>query len=266
MADMNAAADRVTQTVILAAGLGVRLAGSDASVPKPLITVAGLPLIAHALAHAAASGCDEAIIVIGHEGRRVRRAVEALLETAATPAPLWRIAVRFVENPDPTTPNGHSLLVAEPCARDRFFLQMVDHLFAEPVLKQLSSPPLDDRTAGRVLVDAAPVDLDLSDATKVRLTGDRVTAIGKAVEPWDAIDAGCFLLTPTVFAALASVPASEPRTVSAAMRMLADRRALAAGDVRGVRWMDVDTPADRSAAERLLTSQSAGAMGGASRP
>ena len=43
---------------------------------------------------------------------------------------------RFVENPDPTTPNGHSLLVAEPCVRDRFFLQMVDHLFAEPVLRR----------------------------------------------------------------------------------------------------------------------------------
>src|ERR1019366_4430221 len=116
------AADRVTQTVILAAGLGGRLAGSDASVPKPLITVAGLPLIAHALAHAAASGCDDAIIVIGNEGRRVRAAVEALVATAAMAG---RIAVRFVENPDPTTPNGHSLLIAEPCAHDRFFLQMV---------------------------------------------------------------------------------------------------------------------------------------------
>jgi 1L-myo-inositol 1-phosphate cytidylyltransferase len=260
MARVTGPTDRVTQTVILAAGRGVRLAGSDASVPKPLITVGGVPLIAHALAHAAASGCDEAIIVIGHEGARVRAAIEAMI------AMTERIAVRFVENPDPTTPNGHSLLVAEPCARERFFLQMVDHLFAEPVLRQLSSPPLDDRTAGRVLVDRAPADLDLSDATKVRLAGDRVTAIGKAIEPWDAIDTGCFLLTPAIFDALKNVPPSEPRTVSAGMRTLAERRALAAGDLRGVRWMDVDTPADRAAAERLLAPQSAGAMGGAPRP
>lgn len=262
---MTAAADRVTQTVVLAAGLGVRLAGSDASVPKPLITVAGLPLIAHALAHAAASGCDEAIIVIGHEGARVRGAVESLMHTPAGHASIGRISVRFVENPDPTTPNGHSLLVAEPCVRDRFFLQMVDHLFAEPVLRRLASPPIDDRTAGRVLVDRAPVDLDLSDATKVRLDGDRVTAIGKATEPWDAIDAGCFLLTPPVFAALKRVPASEPRTVSAAMRLLVDQQALGVSELHGVRWMDVDTPADRAAAERLLATQSAGAIGGAPR-
>src|SRR6184192_1138685 len=98
---MTLAADRVSQTVILAAGLGVRLGASGARVPKPLIAVASLPLIAHALAHAAASGCDEAVIVIGHEGARVRAAVEAM-----GPA----MAVRFVTNPDPTTPNGDSLL------------------------------------------------------------------------------------------------------------------------------------------------------------
>src|ERR1035437_7617413 len=109
---------------------------------------------------------------------------------------------------------------------------MADPLLAEPVLQQLSSPPLNDRTAGRVLVDRAPVDLDLSDATKVRLAGDRVTAIGKAIDPWDAIDAGCFLLTPAVFEALKHVPPSEPRTVSAAMRTLADRRPRRRGAAR----------------------------------
>lgn len=249
-------ADRVSQTVILAAGLGARLGASSASVPKPLIAVAGLPLIAHALVHAAASGCDEAVIVIGHEGARVRAAVEAM-----TPV----IAVRFVENRDPSTPNGESLLAAEPCVADRFFLQMVDHLFAEPVLRRLSSPALDGRTAARVLVDRTPVNLDLSDATKVRITADRVTAIGKAIEAWDAIDAGCFLLTPAVFDALRDVTGPEPRTVSSAMRKLAERRALAAGDLQGVRWMDVDTPADHAAAEQLLSTFVGGAIGGAPR-
>src|SRR5439155_502343 len=93
--------------------------------PRSLMPRARGALTAHALAHAAASGCDEAVIVIGHEGARVRAAVEAMPPV---------IALRFVENRDPTTPNGESLLAAEPCAADRFFLQMVDHLFAEPVL------------------------------------------------------------------------------------------------------------------------------------
>jgi len=245
---MPRTADAVHQTIILAAGIGTRLAGSGRGVPKPLLTVGGSPLIAHALAHASASGCQDAVIVIGHEGSRVREAVEAM-------APPMR--VHFVTNPDPTTPNGESLLAAEPLAAPRFFLQMVDHLFAEPVLRRLSAHGLNGATAGRVLVDRAPVNIDLSDATKVRLAGSRVTAIGKGIGDWDAIDAGCFVLTRAVFDALRAVPAGESRTVSSAMRQLAGRRALSATEIAGVRWIDVDTPEDRGEAELLVASDPA---------
>ena len=68
----------ITQTVILAAGVGARLGSAEAGVPKPLLTVGGSPLFAHALGHAAASGCGEAIVVIQvcaagqYENRHVR--------------------------------------------------------------------------------------------------------------------------------------------------------------------------------------------------
>jgi 1L-myo-inositol 1-phosphate cytidylyltransferase len=244
----------VSQTVVLAAGLGTRLGSAEAGVPKPLVVVGGLPLIAHALAHARASGCEEAVVVIGYEGQRVRDAAEA----AAGP-----LAIRFVETPDPAAPNGHSLLAAAPLAAPRFFLQMVDHLFAVPVLPLLAARRPCEDEAARLLVDRAPVGLDLSDATKVRLQGDRVLAIGKAVEPWDAIDTGCFVLTPAVFQALADVPPDEPRTVSSAMRRLAARGAFRATDVGGVPWLDVDTPADRADAERRLAAWAEAAPAGA---
>jgi choline kinase len=231
------------QTVILAAGLGSRLGSADAGVPKPLLEVGGAPLITQALAHAEASGCREAVVVIGYEGARVRAAVEAL----CTP-----LTIRFVETPDPAAPNGHSLLAAEPLAAARFFLQMVDHVYARAVLPLLDEGPARESEAGRLLTDRAPDGPDLDDATKVRLDGDRITAIGKGIDPWDAIDTGCFVLTAAVFEALRQVPATEPRTVSSAMRGLAGRRALFAVDIGGVRWADVDTPADRESAERLL--------------
>lgn len=214
--------------------------------------VAGRPLIAHALAHAEASGCREAIVVIGYEGERVRRAVESI----ATP-----LIITFVETPDPTAPNGHSLLAAAPLARPRFFLQMVDHVFSQPVL------PLLDRGASggeacRLLVDEAPgPDIDLDDATKVTVAGERITGIGKGLPVWDAIDTGCFTLTGAVFDALRLVPASEPRTVSSAMRRLVDRGALYAATIGGVPWADVDTPADRVVAERLLAASAASRLG-----
>ena len=244
----------VTQTVILAAGIGVRLNGAETGVPKPLLAVSGAPLVAHALAHAQASGCTEAVVVVGHEGGRVRRAVEAI----GSP-----LAIRFVETPDPAAPNGHSLLAAAPLADPRFFLQMVDHLFCDVVLPRLAVAPFAPAESGRVLVDRAPAGIDLDDATRVQLDGDRVVAIGKHIEPWDAVDAGCFVLTRDVFDALAEVPSDEPRTVSSAMRRLVARGALGSVDVAGVAWADVDTPADRAAAERLLAAGAARAIGGA---
>ena len=129
---------------------------------------------------------------------------------------------------------------------------MVDHLFGDIALPKLVASPLNPDETGRVLVDRAPGDIDLRDATKVRLAGGRVQAIGKGIEPWDAVDAGCFVLTSGVFDALRRAPASEPRTVSSGMRQLVSRGSLGAVDVDGTRWVDVDTPADIDLAETLL--------------
>jgi choline kinase len=235
---------RVTQTVILAAGSGSRLATTRGTVPKPLMAVGGVPLIAHALEHARASGCLDAIIVLGYEGSRVRAEVEAMRTS---------LDITFLENLDYTAPNGVSLLTAESAAAPAFYLQMVDHLFAEPSLARLAAAPLGTHDVGRVLVDVAPsADIDLDDATKVQLHAGRVAAIGKGLRTWDAIDAGCFLLTHGVFDALRRVPAGEALTVSAGMRQLVMASQLGAVDMQGTAWIDVDTPADREIAERLL--------------
>src|SRR5438034_9544879 len=119
---------RVSQTVILAAGSGSRLAGARGDVPKPLVTVAGVPLVAHALTHARASGCTEAVVVIGFDGDRVRAAVEQMAPD---------LYVRFITSPDHSAPNGVSLLAAAPVAAPIFFLQMVDHLFGDVALPKL---------------------------------------------------------------------------------------------------------------------------------
>jgi choline kinase len=230
---------RVTQTIILAAGAGSRLASSNC-VPKPLVTVGGLPLIARALTQAVAAGCREAIVVVGHEGARVQRAVLSLRHG---------LAVRFVSVGDASKPNGVSLLAAETLAASQFFLQMVDHVFSGLVLARLGAAALRADEAGRVLVDRTPRLIDLNDATKVRLHGCRVTAIGKNLQDWHAIDAGCFMLTPRIFDALRAAPDSEARTVSSGMRQLAARGLLHAVDIGGLSWVDIDTPAEHAWAD-----------------
>lgn len=239
----------VTQTVILAAGTGTRLADTRGDVPKPLMTVGGVPLIRHALDHALIAGCHEAVIVIGYEGARVRAEIEALRHP---------LTLRFVTTPDPMLPNGVSLLASASVTHPMFYLQMVDHLFAEPTLPKLTAQPWAPHEGGRVLVDTAPASsLDLDDATRVRLDRGTVMAIGKGLPEWDAIDAGCFVLTHAVYDALRQVSADEARSVSSGMRELVRLGALNAIDTDGVEWMDVDTPADREAAERLLATAAA---------
>jgi choline kinase len=235
----------VTQTVILAAGHGSRLNNGD-DTPKPLVNVGGAPLIAHALAHACASGCTSAVLVIGHQGEQIRRAVET------NRSGLNGMRVQFIVNPRTAEPNGISLLAAESVAESTFFLQMVDHVFQGVVMPHLIADPLAAGEAGRLLVDRSPRGIDLTDATKVRLAGPSIVAIGKQVDPWDAIDTGCFVLTHAVFDALRRVHASEPRTVSSGMRQLAAMGSLGAVHLDGIPWVDVDTPADRDAAEELL--------------
>jgi len=59
--------------VVLAAGLGSRLGGD---VPKPLLSLGGQPLVAHALAAARGSGCDTVIVVVSDA--RVADAIEGV--------------------------------------------------------------------------------------------------------------------------------------------------------------------------------------------
>jgi choline kinase len=132
---------------------------------------------------------------------------------------------------------------------------MVDHVFRKAALPRLTALPLAEGESGRLLIDRVPRTIDIADATKVHIEADRIVAIGKQVEPWDAIDTGCFVLTHDVFDGLRSVPASEPKTVSSGMRQLAARGALGAVDIGGIEWVDVDTPADHVAAEAMMAAR-----------
>jgi len=60
------------QTVVLAAGEGTRMRPLTAAQPKPMLPVAGNPLLEHTLNRAVAAGADRLILVVGYESERVR--------------------------------------------------------------------------------------------------------------------------------------------------------------------------------------------------
>jgi choline kinase len=234
---------KVRQTVILAAGFGERIGSGGHGTPKPLMEVAGRPLIDYALAQAHAAGCLEAVVIVGNGGYMIEEHLGSRD---------FQLRTRTVYNPDFQWPNGVSLLSAEAHVNDTFFLQMSDHLFGEAVLGRLADPEAAPGHSLRLLVDRKPLYSDEEDATKVRLEGTMITDIGKELRSWDAVDTGCFLLDRRVFDALRKVRRPEQRSVTAGMLRLSGSGHLAAVQLNDVTWVDVDTMRDRDEAERLF--------------
>ncbi len=60
------------KAIVLAAGQGTRMRPLSATVPKPMLPVAGQPLVAHTLDAAIDAGAEELILVVGYEADVIR--------------------------------------------------------------------------------------------------------------------------------------------------------------------------------------------------
>jgi NDP-sugar pyrophosphorylase family protein len=61
----------IRKAVLLAAGRGRRLGDLTAGMPKPLLVVAGKPILAHILEALASAGIEEAVVVAGYRAAQV---------------------------------------------------------------------------------------------------------------------------------------------------------------------------------------------------
>ena len=233
--------------VILAAGNGDRFKNDDHH-SKLLHPVAGRPLILRTLETAAAAGIASFCVVLGYEADRVREIV--------TSNPVPGTSVRFVFNPEWHLENGVSALAARGvCDGRRFALLMGDHLFEATVLERMLALEI-DRADSVLAVDSLPATPAVAaEATRVRMSAGLITAIGKDVDPWDALDTGMFVFSPALFDALAEARAAGQTTLSAGVQRLAARGLMRAYDVAGASWCDVDTVDDLDAAETLIAAE-----------
>lgn len=225
----------MTRAIVLAAGRGSRLHGMDPN-PKPLVPVAGRPLLLRTLESLAAGGVEEAVVVVGYEAARIRPAVLAW----GLPMP-----VRFVENARWESSNGLSVLAAADEIVDGTFLSMADHLLSPEIVRAVASFPLlpGDSVLG-VDRDVAGC-FDVDDATKVVTGGGggNIVAIGKDLTEYDAIDTGVFRVGPSLVEAIRTVErARGDASLSDGVRALSAAGRMRACDVGGAFWLDVDTP------------------------
>jgi len=233
------------RAVILAAGDGGRLGHHTTLLPKPLVPVLGRPLIAYTLEALAGAGIPEAVVVTGY------RAPQLVLGTINNvPAGL---ELRFVSNPRYERGASYSLRAArQSCGAEPFLLLMADHLLSRPIIRALVEA-YDGGPSSFVATDgSAWPEGYIEEATRVRLHpgATEVSAIGKHLPDWDALDTGAFLLAPAAWEAVDAAP--EDCELSTIFSVLAASGQLRAVDVSGESWYDVDTAADLEAAHLLL--------------
>ncbi len=233
--------------LIIAAGQGSRLSQKGDS--KPLIPLLGTPIIEHVMGSVTAAGINEFCVVSGYNGERLR----AFLDTLSAGRPF---RIEHVVNEDWQAGNGLSVLAARERLREPFILVMCDHLFDPAILNDLlkTRPPAGGVTLA-VDYDLKSPQIDMEDVTKVRCEGDRVVAIGKDLEDFNAFDTGIFYCTPALFEALARSREAGDTSLSGGIRQLAGAGRVAAFDIGGHFWIDVDDPQAYGRAEQALQSR-----------
>lgn len=231
----------ITDAVILMAGTGSRLRGSADAVAKPLLPIAGRPLISYAIDSFEQAGVTTLHAVVGPNGDELAAAVAPLLPS--------RMQFRPIANANWQKQNGVSLLTAAGKVHAPFFLAMGDHLFESSILSQLLAQA--DLSRLNLAIDRKIESIfDLEDAMKVRTEDRVIVAIGKRLEAYNAIDTGIFLCPESVFDYLRRALKDDDCSLAEGVRLMAEDGQARAIDIGEAWWQDVDTPEMLARAEQ----------------
>lgn len=244
--------------MLLAAGRGTRLGVLTANTPKPLLEIAGQPILGHIIASLAAAGIADFVVITGYLGEQVERFCAAMRGV--------RVATVLQEPLDGT---GRAMLMAEPLLKDddafvfgwgdvlmdagnygRFLDRASTLARARPLLSErefaedrcdllLMVNRVDDPSHGAaVYVDDA-----------MRVTGlVEKPAAGASSTNWN--NAGLFAAGHGLFSYLRRLAPSacgELELPAAIAAMIEDGLRVEAAPVRGF-WSDIGTPDDLAAA------------------
>jgi CDP-L-myo-inositol myo-inositolphosphotransferase len=239
------------QVVLLAAGLGSRLGALTRDIPKALVSVAGKPLMFHALEFAAQLRPTQVLIVGGYGFPLVARALDQ--GQASNPA-LTGLAIALVENTGFRDGNLISLLTARPRVTEGFVLLNVDHIY-RPSIAPVVAPDVADVTA---FIDTDR-SLGADDMKVERWPDGRVRRIAKTLTRFDAGYVGMTRVPTSALARYwqtAEVALAEEGRAIHVERILGRLAESGASplcrDISGHGWLEVDTAEERTAAEQAL--------------
>ena len=213
------------KAMLLAAGHGRRLRPLTHHLPKPLVPVAGRPLITHQLEWLAQAGVREVVINLGHLGH--------LIEQQLEDGHRWGLRIRYSrENPPLET--GGGIVQALPLLGEAPFMVMNSDLWTDFPLARLLQHHLPmDQTGHLVLV---PAPEEYRGAGDFGLEQGRVRPPEPDAQP--ALFSGLSLLSPALFAGCRDGAAFPLRE----LLVPAVSRGQIGGEVHHGQWRDLGTP------------------------
>ena len=115
--------------MLLAAGRGERLRPLTDTMPKPLVPVAGKPLIEHVIERLIAAGVRELVINLGYRGEQIRQALGD--------GSRWEVHIAYSEEGDPPLETGGGIFQALPLLGGDPFLVVNSDVFSDVDLGEL---------------------------------------------------------------------------------------------------------------------------------
>ena len=240
-------ATEISTAVLLAAGRGKRLGALTADTPKPILDIAGSPLISHIADVLVAAGLTNLIVVTGYLSEQI----EGWAKTYQRSNP--EIKITAVRQPELNGTGGAMLAArAHLAGQPRFVFGWGDILMDRANYPRFIHHARNDEYDLMLAVNRVK---DPFRGAAVYVTPhmtverlDEKPAPGTAQTEWN--NAGLFATGQIIFDYLARLSPSsrgELELPGAIAQMIADGRVVRAVDMRGF-WSDVGTPDDLEAA------------------
>jgi 1L-myo-inositol 1-phosphate cytidylyltransferase len=224
---------KVTAALILMAGIGSRLRSSETDLPKPLIQIAGRPVFSYTVEALKKAGIKTVHVVTGFNNDALLAGLQPLI-----PA---EMKLHPIHNRKWQKQNGVSLLSAKSYVRSPFLLTMGDHLF-DPSIVDLAIRTAELDSLNVAVDRKLKAIFDLDDAMKIKTDGNRVVAIGKELEDYDAVDTGLFICSQEIFEYLERAKRDGDCSLADGVRAMAADGKVRAIDIGKAWWQDIDTP------------------------
>ena len=208
------------RAMILAAGRGERMRPLTDRTPKPLLPVAGKPLIVWHVERLARAGIHDIVVNLAHLGEQV----EALLGDGDA----WGVSIRYSAEPPGALETAGGIVTALPLLGDEPFLVVNGDIYCDIDFRTVAIPGGND-LAHLVLV----TNPDHHPRGDFGLEGCRVTTSGTLLT-----FAGIGVYRPQMFARLS---AGERAPLAPLLRAAIDAGQVS-GQVPDGHWVDVGTP------------------------